>query len=142
MRSSHKAAHANVMDEYLELVKRFPLKTLRNEREHSEALKVLTRLLGRPGARLTTGESDYAEVLGRLIDDYGTRQDLPARGKYTPLEMLRYLMNENGMNTTDLGKVLGNKTAASLVLSGKRELSKGHIRRLAQRFRVDPGLFL
>ncbi len=46
------------------------------------------------------------------------------------------------MNVSDLGKVLGNKTAASLVLSGKRELSKAHIRKLAARFKVDPGLFL
>jgi HTH-type transcriptional regulator / antitoxin HigA len=51
-------------------------------------------------------------------------------------------MEQNDMNTADLGKILGNKTAASLVLSGKREMSKGHIRRLAARFKVEPGLFL
>jgi antitoxin component HigA of HigAB toxin-antitoxin module len=28
------------------------------------------------------------------------------------------------------------------VLNGKRELSKAHIRRLADYFKVDPGLFL
>ena len=44
-------------------------------------------------------------------------------------------MRENGMTTADLGKVLGNKTAVSLVLNGKRELSKAHIRRLAARFK-------
>jgi HTH-type transcriptional regulator/antitoxin HigA len=142
MRSSNKPVYANVGDDYLELIKWFPLRSLHNEREHSEALKVLTRLLGRRGVRLTAGERDYAEVLGRLIDDYGARRELPVRVKYSPLEMLRYLMEQNGMNTTDLGEVLGNKTAASLVLSGKRELSKGHIRRLAERFKVDPGLFL
>jgi HTH-type transcriptional regulator/antitoxin HigA len=56
--------------------------------------------------------------------------------------MLRFLMRENRMNTEALGKVLGNKTAASLVLNQKRELSKEHIRRLAARFKVDAGLFL
>ena len=45
------------------------------------------------------------------------------------------------MTVADLGRVLGNKTAASLVLSGKRQLSKSHIRRLAARFKVEPGLF-
>ena len=31
--------------------------------------------------------------------------------------------------------------SASLVINGKRELSKSHIRKLSARFRVDPGLF-
>ena len=34
--------------------------------------------------------------------------------------MLRFLMTEHGMNVSSLGKVLGNKTAASLALSGKK----------------------
>jgi antitoxin component HigA of HigAB toxin-antitoxin module len=46
------------------------------------------------------------------------------------------------MSSADLAKVLGNKTAASLILNGKRELSKAHIRSVAARFKVDPGLFL
>ena len=50
-------------------------------------------------------------------------------------------MEQNEMNSEALGKVLGSKTAASLVLNGKRELSKAHIRKLASRFKVDPGLF-
>jgi len=130
-----------VTDDYLELIRAFPLRTLRSEAEHAEALAILTRLLGRTNGRLSDGERDYADVLGRLIDDYGDKKHPFARGKFTPLEMLRFLMRENGMNTDALGKVLGNKTAASLVLNGKRELSKTHIRRLAARFKVGPGAF-
>ena len=136
-----KPIHASPPDDYLEMVMTFPLKALRNGQQHAGAVKLLTRLLGRPNNRLTAGERDYADVLGRLIRDYDERKHTFVRRKHTPLGFLRFLMRENGMTTADLGKVLGNKTAVSLVLNGKRELSKAHIRRLAARFKVEPGLF-
>jgi hypothetical protein len=43
-------------DDYLELVKAFPLRTLRSDHEHLQAVKVLTRLLGRPDGKLSAGE--------------------------------------------------------------------------------------
>jgi HTH-type transcriptional regulator/antitoxin HigA len=130
-----------VSDDYLELIREFPLRMIRSDRQHSAAVKVLGRLLGRPGGRLSAGERDYADVLGRLLDDFGEKRHPRLDSKHTPLEILKYLMRETGMNTDGLGKVLGNKTAASLVLNGKRELSKSHIRRLAAHFSVDAGLF-
>jgi len=142
MSSLAPTIHAVVRDDYLELVRAFPLRALRSDNEHAAAVQILTRLLGRPHGRLSAGERDYAGVLGGLIDDYARRKRPFSRRKYTPVEILRFLMRENRMNTEALGKVLGNKTAASLILNGKRELSKTHIRRLAARFHVDPGLFL
>jgi HTH-type transcriptional regulator/antitoxin HigA len=56
--------------------------------------------------------------------------------------MLKYLMQESGMTQADLARLLGNRAVASLILSGKRELSKTHIRKLAGHFRVSPALFL
>ena len=58
------------------------------------------------------------------------------------MEHLKFLMEQNGMKTIDLGKLIGNRGLASLIVNGKRQLSKAHIRVLAERFRVDPGLFL
>jgi HTH-type transcriptional regulator/antitoxin HigA len=136
-----RAVFAPPPDDYLDLVKSFPLTTIRSDEEHREAVKVLSRLLGRPDGRLTVGERNYADVLAHLVQDYDQHRHVFVRRRYSPREFLRYLMRENGMSVADLGKVLGNKTAASLVLSGKRELSKLHIRRLAARFKVEPGLF-
>ena len=42
----------------------------------------------------------------------------------------------------DLGRLLGNRPLGSLILNGKRELSKAHIRKLAEHFAVDPGALL
>ncbi|MGA2584009.1 MAG: transcriptional regulator [Tepidisphaeraceae bacterium] len=141
MKSTLRPSHSPVADDYLQLIRMFPLRTLRSDAEHAEAIRILTRLLARPNGQMSDGERDYADVLGRLIDDFGDKKHPFSREKFTPLEMLRFLMRENGMNSEALGKVLGNKTAASLVLNGKRELSKSHIRRLAARFKVSPGVF-
>jgi len=51
-------------------------------------------------------------------------------------------MAENGMKAIDLGRLLDSRSVASQILHGKRGLSKTHIRILAERFNVEPGLFL
>ena len=55
--------------------------------------------------------------------------------------MLKYLMQESGMTQADLGRLLGNRALASLILNGHRQLSKSHIRKLADHFKVSPALF-
>ena len=59
-----------------------------------------------------------------------------------PLEAVKYLMEESGMNRADLGRILGNRSLASQILKGNRELSKANIVALANHFHVGPGLFL
>ncbi len=141
MKTLHRSTGRSGSDDYLELIKAFPLRAIRSRSEFDAAIKVLGRLLGRANSRLTGGEQDYADVLGKLIDEYGAKAYPQLEPAMPPLEVLRFLMLENGMNTEGLGNILGNKTAASLVLNGKRELSKAHIRRLAAFFKVDAGLF-
>ena len=42
----------------------------------------------------------------------------------------------------DLGRLLGNRTLGAAILSGKRGLSKLHVKTLAARFKVAPEAFL
>ena len=139
---SIKPIRRAVSDDYLELVRELPLRPLRNDNEHDEAVRFLTGLVGAAHRRLSTGQREYADALGCIIREYDDRVYLMTRPKTTPLELVRSLMAEHGMGVADLGKVLGSATAASLFLSGKRHLSKNHIRRLAERFAVAAGAFL
>jgi HTH-type transcriptional regulator/antitoxin HigA len=133
-----------VADDYLELVRRFPLRPVRGEAEYDQALEILKDLIGRadhPG--LTPGETDYADALGQFIGVYDQAHYRIEHVLKTPLKRLRYLMGQQGMNTSDLGELLGSGAGqASLILNGKRELSKANIRTLADRFKVSPALFL
>ena len=60
----------------------------------------------------------------------------------TPLDALKALLAEHGMSASDLGRLLGNRTLGTPILSGRRALSKAHIKKLAEHFKVEPGLFL
>ena len=41
-----------------------------------------------------------------------------------------------------MGRLLGNRALASLILNGHRQLSKAHIRKLANHFKISAALFL
>jgi HTH-type transcriptional regulator / antitoxin HigA len=129
-------------DDYLELIKQFPLRVIRNERELDAAIKVALRLAAKGEAELSEGEAGYLDVLDRLIEDYEETYHGMPRSDATPLERLRDLVNEAGLSASDLGRLLGNRSLGSLLMTGRRELSKAHIRVLAEHFKVNAGYFL
>ena len=127
---------------YFDLVRRFPLRPIRNRKQYQAASKALDELAMRGEHDLDAGERDYLAVLADLIEAYDERHHRLALSRKTPLQVLKYLMDQSRMRASDLAGVIGSRPGASLVLSGKRQLSTAHILRLAEHFRVDPGLFL
>ena len=139
-----KTKAIKVADDYLDLVRAFPLRPIRSEADYDQAIEILKDLAGRtddPG--FTAGERDYTDTLSQLVGCY-EKVHYPRTGKRpTPIELLKFLMGQNDMNSSDLGELLGSgRGQASMILNGKRELSKANIRVLADRFKVNPGLFL
>ena len=88
------------------------------------------------------GESDYLDVLSTFVEAYDEKHFPVDTSHVKPLDMLRFLMEQNDMTSGELAKLLGSRSAASMILSGKRALSKTHIRKLAARFRLDASAFL
>lgn len=138
-----KTKTAKINDDYLDLVKQFPLRPIRSEEEYDQASELLNELVASaddPG--LSDGERDYVAVLTQLTQAYDEKHYPLPRGA-TPVGILKFLMDQHGMNSADLGKLLGSgRGQASLILNEKRELSKANIRTLAQHFNVEAGLFL
>ena len=91
---------------------------------------------------LSAGERDYVAALMHFVEAFEREQGQASQRQMSPLDLLRHLMEENQMIQTDLGNILGSRGLASEVLNGKRGLSKTLIRKLAERFHVDPSLFL
>ena len=81
-------------------------------------------------------------MLVELSQAYASRAERIEFKKMSAVEAVKYFMEQIEMNTEALGRVLGNQTAASLFLTGKRALSKANIFKLAERFKVEPGMFL
>ena len=127
--------------DYLRLVKRFPLKVIRSERELDAATEAARRLAMNGEAALSVGETAYLDVLDRLIEDFEEQNHSMPRKQLSVHERLKALIEEAGMSASDLGRLLGNRSLGSLLLTGRRELSKAHIRALAEHFRVEAGYF-
>jgi len=115
------------------------LRPIRTKGDYNRAIHIVDMLAGRTD--LNRDQADYLESLSTLIEAYenehnnfDTDQD--------PIEILKFLLDENGLNGSDLGRLLGNRELGSKILNGVRKLSKRHIKILAERFSVEPGLFL
>jgi HTH-type transcriptional regulator / antitoxin HigA len=122
----------------IELLKKFPPRVIRTEKEN-EACTELLYELDRRSSKLTSAEKDLAELLTLLIEDFEDRHFQLPRAK--PLEVLHFLMDQLGLLQKDLADVFGTPSIVSEVLSGKRDLNKDHIKRLSRRFHVSPELF-
>ncbi len=134
-----KARHRDALDGYLELVRRFPLRPIRNEKELDRAIAVIDALLDRD--RLTTPEEDYLDVLGDLVERY--------EDKVHPIEdvsdgaMLRFLIDQKDVTQAQVARATGiAESRISEVLSAKRRLTRKQIEKLAAYFHVKPAVFL
>ena len=139
--STAKLTAAQVPDSklYLKLVLSFPLRPLRSDADLDRAVAMVDALTDRK--ELAPEEADYLEVLGRLIEDYEAEHDpLPTM---SPVEALRYLLEENGLTQAELCSQTSLPVATiSEVLNGKRGISPRVRQALAERFKVSPALFV
>lgn len=86
-------------------------------------------------------EDKLFDLLATLMEDYESRTLAPLE-KTTPLEALKFLLEENNLRQKDVVSLFGSQGIASEVLSGKREISKIQAKRLAKRFSVSVELFI
>ena len=89
---------------------------------------------------LDAEEHELQALLALLCAEYEDRTVAPPSA--SPLEVLKFLMDQNGLRPIDLLDVFGSRAVVSQVLSGKREISKSHARNLAARFRLSVEAFI
>ena len=126
--------------DFADLVRLFPPQAIHDDVGYANTQEMIDRLTSLP--RLTAGQAEYLETLTILFEAYENEHERFELRQLTPVKVLRFLLESNDMNASDLGRLLGNRGLGAKVLNGSRDLSKMHIRILAERFKVDPGLFL
>ncbi|MGA2436408.1 MAG: helix-turn-helix domain-containing protein [Bryobacteraceae bacterium] len=90
-------------------------------------------------SKRTRAEEEAIELLTLLIERYES-DHYPVPGA-EPVDVLRFLLERNGLTQRDIAAELGSESTVSLVLAGKRRLNRNHIERLSQRFHVSPSVF-
>jgi HTH-type transcriptional regulator/antitoxin HigA len=133
------AARGIVVDDktYRKLLFKVKPTVIRTNEENERCLSQLESLHSQP--KLTPEEKEIAELLMVLIQAY-EEKSYPLKGA-SPVEVVRHLMDSNGLKQSDLIDVFGSASIVSEVLKKKRKLSKTHIEKLSRRFHVSPEVF-
>ncbi|RZA13373.1 MAG: ImmA/IrrE family metallo-endopeptidase [Proteobacteria bacterium] len=102
-------------------------KLIKTSTQHLASLKRLEELMladPKPGSP----QADEMELLAFLLQDYERRKiSIPAA---TPVEAIKFRMEQAGLKQQDLVAVIGSKARVSEILSGKRELTLAMVRGL------------
>lgn len=113
------------------------IKPIKTEADYRDALKRLELIFD---AAVGTPESDEADVLGLIIDEYEKKHypiDAP-----DPIEAIKIRMEEMHLKQVDLVEAIGGKSRVSEILNRKRKLTVEMIRNLNRRLNLSPGLLI
>ncbi|HXM83165.1 MAG TPA: ImmA/IrrE family metallo-endopeptidase [Burkholderiales bacterium] len=115
------------------------LRVIRSEDQYEQYLEEAERLAVSdpvPGSR----EAERFELLALLIEAY-ERERFP-KLPTSPIEAIKFRMEEQGLQQRDLVPFLGSKSRASEVLSGKRGLTVEMIKSLSSGLGIPPAVLL
>jgi HTH-type transcriptional regulator / antitoxin HigA len=124
---------------YAELAGRLMPRPIHDCADYQNALAMLDSMAG---FKLNADQDDYFDPLATFIERYEAERNFLRRAKLTTAGLLRSLLEGHGLSASDLGRLLGDRSLGQRILSGQRQLSKGHIRTLAEHFRLNPAALL
>ncbi len=87
-----------------------------------------------------TPEGDELDALATLVEHYEERRWPMAAP--SPLEALKFGMEQQGMTQADLSKLLESRSRASEILTGKREMTLDQIRLIARTWHIPVALLV
>jgi len=131
-------ARDEFLDGYVELVRAFPLISIRDDEHLDAAIAHLHRILAI--AERSAAEEAYLGALSDLIETY-ENQHVKFR-RPGGVEMVLHLMEEHGLLQKDMDFAFGNKAVTSAVLNSARPLGLTAARRLSERFHLPLDVFL
>jgi len=113
------------------------IKPIKSESDYREALKRLEVIFD---AAVGTQESDEADVLGLMVDEYEKKHyqiEAP-----DPIEAIKIRMEEMQLKQVDLVNEIGGKSRVSEILNRKRKLTVDMIRKLTKKLSLSPELLI
>lgn len=113
------------------------IKLIKTEKDYQNALNKLDAIFDAP---IGTPESDEADILGLLIDEY-EKINYPIEAP-DPIEAIKIRMEEMQLKQVDLIPEIGGKSRVSEVLNKKRKLTVDMIRKLTERLQLSPTVLI
>lgn len=115
------------------------LKPIKNNQQYESSLTRAYQLMQKD-LKPDSKESDELEVLSILIKEY--ENEYYPVPKPTPLEAIKFRLEQMNMSESELSDILGHRSRKSEILSGKRKLNLTMIRKLTERLNVPAGVLI
>lgn len=112
---------------------------LKNDTEYEAAITEIERLLDEEVERASEGY-DQLEFLSVLVEHY--EEDQYPMGTVTPQQAVTFMLEQKGLERSDLDEVMGGKSRVSDFLNGKRDLSKSQIAGLRRMLGIPADILL
>lgn len=136
-----KNTHQKLPRSFNALVAEMPPQAILDDVHYENTVEMIDRLMA--SGKLTKGQELYLETLVQLVQAYEAKQHAIDTTDLTGIDALRHLLAENDMNASDLARLLGvHASMGSKILKGERSLTVEHLRKLTDRFKVRPELFM
>jgi len=113
------------------------LRLIKTEEAYEAALLRLDEIFD---AEIGSSESDEADLLALMIDDY-EKKFYPIEAP-DPIEAIKIRMEEMKLKQVDLIDSIGGKSRVSEILNRKKKLTVEMIRKLAVRLNLSPSLLI
>ncbi len=84
----------------------------------------------------------YLDTLSTLVDAYENEHYAIETKRLSPIEALKFLMQQHEMTADDIGRLLGERTLGSKILRQRRKIGLKYAKALAKKFAVDVSLFI
>ena len=113
------------------------LKLIKTEQDYRKALERLDEIFD---AKIGTPESDEADIIGLLVDEY-EKKHYPIEAP-DPIEAIKIRMEEMQLKQKDLVGIIGGKSRVSEILNRKKKLTVEMVRILAERLNLSAQLLI
>ncbi len=125
--------YGETQEDYLLLIRTFPLRPLRSEDDLTAATALLDALVVKDA--LTAAEADYLAVLSEIVEQYeATAYAMPPAAD---ADLLQHLLEATGRTTVQVAQSTGLEARMlDAVLAGTQRLTREEIGLLAREFQV------
>lgn len=107
------------------------LKIIKSKKDYQNALERFKEVFQ---AKVGTNESDEADILALLIEQYEEQKfviEAPS-----PIEAIKFRMEQQGLTNMDLAEILGYKSRVTDIFNGHRKLNLTMVRKLHEQLHI------
>jgi len=141
MPTTRSAGKRNLPHRFEDLVRLMPPQAIVDDAHYENTVEMIDTLMA--CGRLTRDQELYLETLVQLVQAYEARRHAIKTADLSGRRVLKHLLAASALNASDLARLLGvHASMGSKILKGERSLTVEHLRKLADRFKVSPEVFM